>query len=465
MRTDFDAVIIGAGPAGASASILLARAGWSVALIEKQPFPRRKVCGECVAASNLPLLDALGVGDAFDLRAGPPLRQVALMRGARSVVAALPPVAGSARPWGRALGRETLDTLLVGAARTAGVHVFQPWSAQAVDGGPGAWRCTVRPVGAGPGSLELRAPVAIAAHGSWEALPSGRERRRGDRGPADLLAFKANFIGAGLADGLLPVLAFAGGYGGMVVADGGVTTLAACVRRDTLEAWRRALPGVPAGEAVETMLRRACEGVDAALRHARREGPWLAAGPLDPGVRVRDDDRLLRIGNAAGEAHPIIGEGMSMALQSAWLLCAELLAPAPARAAASAAARNAAPAAARAAASARAARCERDPRSPARQRDVARRYARAWRRAFAPRLRLAALFAHAAMRPGPSALLMSLAARCPALLTRGACWGGKVDAACPAAAMAALQSTGADRCDTPPPEPHGAARRSLRKIT
>ena len=449
MRTDFDAVIIGAGPAGASASILLARAGWRVALVEKQPFPRRKVCGECVAASNLPLLDALGVGDAFDLRAGPPLRQVALMRGARSVVAALPPVAGSAHPWGRALGRETLDTLLVGAARTAGAYVFQPWSAQAVDGGPGAWRCTVRPVGAGPGSLELRAPVAIAAHGSWQALPSGRERRRGDRGPADLLAFKANFIGAGLADGLLPVLAFAGGYGGMVVADGGVTTLAACVRRDTLEAWRRALPGVPAGEAVEAMLHRACEGVDAALRHARREGPWLAAGPLDPGVRVRADDRLLRIGNAAGEAHPIIGEGMSMALQSAWLLCAELLAPAGAR--------DVAPA--------RAGWCKGDPRSPARQRDVARRYARAWRRTFVPRLRLAALFAHAAMRPGPSALLISLAARWPALLTQGACWGGKVDAACPAAAMAALQSTGADRFDTPPPEPHGAARRSLRKIT
>ena len=52
MQTRFDALIIGAGPAGSSAAILLATAGWSVALIEKQAFPRRKVCGECVAASN-----------------------------------------------------------------------------------------------------------------------------------------------------------------------------------------------------------------------------------------------------------------------------------------------------------------------------------------------------------------------------------------------------------------------------
>ena len=396
MRTAFDAVIVGAGPAGSSAAILLARAGWSVALIEKQAFPRRKVCGECIAASNLPLLDALGVGEAFAARAGPPLRQVALMRGERSIVAALPAADDVRHPWGRALGRETLDPLLVGAARRAGVHVFQPWSAQAIEGGPGAWRCTVRPVGAGPGALLLRAPVAIDAHGSWEALPAGRARRRGGRGAGELLAFKANFTGVDLDDGLLPVLSFPGGYGGMVVADGGVTTLAACVRRDRLEAWRRARPGMPAGDVVEAMLQRDCGGVRTALERAHREGAWLAAGPLAPGIRLRADDTLLRIGNAAGEAHPIIGEGMSMALQSSWLLCAELLAPAF------------------------------DPRGATRQRALARRYAQAWRHAFAPRLRLAALFAHAAMRPAASALLMPLAVRWPALLTHGARWGGKI---------------------------------------
>ena len=74
MQTDYDAVIVGAGPSGSTAAILLAQAGWSVALIEKQCFPRRKVCGECIAASNLPLLDALGIGDVFASMAGPELR-------------------------------------------------------------------------------------------------------------------------------------------------------------------------------------------------------------------------------------------------------------------------------------------------------------------------------------------------------------------------------------------------------
>jgi len=396
MQSNFDVIIIGAGPAGSSAAIWLARAGWSVALVEKQAFPRRKVCGECIAASNLPLLDALGIGVAFEEAAGPELRRVALMRGESTVTADLPAATHPRYRWGRALGRETLDTLLLARARVAGAHVFQPWSVKTVEGGAGAWCCELRSVDSGA-SVTLRAPVTIAAHGSWEALPSDRPRRRGRRSSAELLAFKANFRNAALEAGLLPVLSFDGGYGGMVLADDGLTTVACCVRRDHLEAWRRASPGSSAGEVVEAMLRRECAGVQRVLLNASREGPWLSAGPLDPGVRLSGSDELLRIGNAAGEAHPIIGEGMSMALQSAWLLCAQLL------------------------------RNERRAELPAKlwQREVSRSYSTQWLHHFAPRLRLASTFAHLAMRPRSATVLTALARRWPALLTLGAQWGGK----------------------------------------
>ena len=237
----------------------------------------------------------------------------------------------------------------------------------------------------------------IAAHGSWEALPSARPTRRLGRSAGDLFAFKANFRDVDLAEGLLPVLSFDGGYGGMVVADGGLATVACCVRRDRLEAWRRTASGERAGDVVEAVLRRECSGVRDALRGARRDGAWLAAGPLDPGVRLRADDALLRIGNAAGEAHPIIGEGISMALQSAALLCTRLLEA------------GAAPAV----------------MDRAAQRRIAARHALEWRRRFEPRLRLAATFAHAAMRPASAAVLVQLARRWPGLLTHGARWGGK----------------------------------------
>src|SRR6185437_8557169 len=191
MPLQYDAIIVGGGPAGATAAIRLARAGWSVALIEGESFPRRKVCGECIAASNLPLLDALGVGERFAALAGPPLRRVALLWGRESISAPLPAAAGSRQPWGRALGREQLDLLLLERARQVGVAVWQPYTAQSLGGSPGAYCCVLRPTrdhgqisagcdsAASPGaaSLSLTAPVAIAANGSWQRLPAARAQQ------------------------------------------------------------------------------------------------------------------------------------------------------------------------------------------------------------------------------------------------------------------------------------------------
>jgi len=319
------------------------------------------------------------------------------MRGDRQVVAELPAASNGKYAWGNALGRETLDTLLLDRARHLGAHILQPWSLQTITGDVGNWHCEVRAQDS-DAILALHAPVMIDAHGSWEALPF--ERRRDSHHTlhrdSDMLAFKANFRHATLEEGLLPVLSFDGGYGGMVVADDAVTTLACCIRRDRLKAYRAAAPGLSAGDAVEAMLKRACKGVRSALQAASREGPWLATGALNLGIRLGANDGLFRVGNAAGEAHPVIGEGMSMAMQSAWLLCTHLLTPA-----------------------------QRDADEIAWQRKIAHRYEAQWRRDFAPRMRLAACFAHLLMRPATASATMALARAWPGMLTLGARLGGK----------------------------------------
>ncbi len=391
-----DALICGAGPAGSTAAILLARAGWSVVIVEKLEFPRRKVCGECIAASNFSLLDALGIQNDVAARAGPPLRRTALMIGEHTLESELPPVTDSVHPWGRALGRETLDQLLLAEARAAGAVVLQPWSVTGLTRTADGYRCKMRRTGSRE-SQEWTASVAIAAHGSSEAGRAGRSS-------SDLLAFKAHFSGADLRPGLLPVLSFTGGYGGMVLADRGLVTLACCIRADRLGLLRRTQREQPAGEVVGDMLRRECAGVAIALEGATRVGAWMACGPLDPGIHLRPEDEIFRIGNAAGEAHPIIGEGMSMAMQSAWLLCAQLLKDTPPPGS----------------------------RDRAWQRGVAVRYAADWRRHFSHRLRIAAVFAHAAMRPRLLAHLLPVL-EATRLLTRGAAWSGKVRCALDAA--------------------------------
>ena len=106
MRT-FDAVVIGGGPGGSTAALLLAQAGWSVAIVERKIFPRRKVCGEYLSATNLPLLDRLGLADEFVARAGPPVRRVALFAGNRTLTGPLPSVVARAGEWGRAWAAST----------------------------------------------------------------------------------------------------------------------------------------------------------------------------------------------------------------------------------------------------------------------------------------------------------------------------------------------------------------------
>src|SRR5688500_8141361 len=58
-----DVVVIGAGPAGSVAAILLARRGWRVTLLEQHRFPRDKVCGECLSALGIDVLTRLGLAD------------------------------------------------------------------------------------------------------------------------------------------------------------------------------------------------------------------------------------------------------------------------------------------------------------------------------------------------------------------------------------------------------------------
>src|SRR5262245_48064015 len=112
MQSRFDAVVLGGGPAGATAALLLARAGWSVALVEKTAFPRRKVCGEFLSATNLPLFCELGLRERFLEAAGPDVRRVAIFAGSETVVSDMPRLGSDIHGWGHALGREHLDTML-----------------------------------------------------------------------------------------------------------------------------------------------------------------------------------------------------------------------------------------------------------------------------------------------------------------------------------------------------------------
>jgi flavin-dependent dehydrogenase len=380
--------------------VLLAKAGWRVAVVEKAIFPRRKVCGEFISETTWPLLRQLGVAGPLLKIAGPRVCRVGIYAAKTIVTAELGSTVGRTQNGGRAVGREQLDTLLLQRATAAGAKVWQPCALSQVVDDDGRYACTIVDKGTRQ-SRVLRSRIIVAAHGSWESGPLPTQDLRRPSRPSDLFGFKARFIGGALAQDLMPLLAFPGGYGGMVNTDGGRVSLSCCIRRDQLEDCRRKWPDVRAGEAVLMHIESSCMGVALALAAATLDGVWLSSGPLRTGIRTFGCDGIFAVGNAAAEAHPIVAEGISIAIQSAALLCEQLIAHPELKSAG--------------AGSARVLKGVRD------------EYARAWRNNFSRRLFVAAAFAHVFMRPVSTRIAATLLEHFPRLLSEGARWTGKAE--------------------------------------
>ena len=228
---------------------------------------------------------------------------------------------------------------------------------------------------------EVATRTVVAACGSWNAKgPFVVPHATTD--PSDLFAFKAHFQGSALPPGLMPLLAFPGGYGGLVHSDAGRTSLSCCIRRDALER-ARVRHGGKAAEAVLAHILQTTKGARLALGHAALEGSFLATGPIHPGIRRLQDDGVYFTGNIAGEAHPVIAEGISMAIQSSGLLAKLLIAG---------------------------------------RGEV---YAREWKLRFAPRIRAASIFAHLAMTGTGRLAGLAVLRAAPGLLDLGARISGK----------------------------------------
>ena len=203
--------------------------------------------------------------------------------------------------------------------------MWQPWKAIELIKDANGYICLAKNKVTGE-KCRFHTKIIIAAHGSWETGTLLAQLSHRPPKSSDLFGFKAHFQDGHLPLELMPLLVFPGGYGGMVQTDGNRISLSCCIRRDKLLEIRRVLPKCSAAEAVLQHLRTSCLGVDNALEGARSDGKWLSVGPIRPGIRSSPATGIFLVGNAAGEAHPIIAEGISIAMQSAWLLC-QLLTP------------------------------------------------------------------------------------------------------------------------------------------
>jgi menaquinone-9 beta-reductase len=314
-----DVLIVGAGPAGAHLALRLARAGWSVTLLDKQTFPRRKPCGEFMSPECLPLLEDVG------------LREETLALGARRVAGMhihgyghaargrYGPV-GRARArfdHGYAVRREALDALAVRRAqRTDGVRLCEGFTLDALllDGAGRVLGARVLDPAREP--QELRAAFTVGADG----LQSRAARQLGVARAIPWLkryALVARY--AAPPDDLAEVHLFPGGYFAAAPIDGGAFTVNLVVGADFLSGG--------GAQGLERDFQRAlllAPALAERLAGAAPLEPLRACGPLGGTTTRQVFDGAALLGDACGFVDPLTGEGLFFAMRGAELLARDL---------------------------------------------------------------------------------------------------------------------------------------------
>jgi menaquinone-9 beta-reductase len=319
-----DVIIVGAGPAGSTAAALLARAGLHVLLADRADFPRDKTCGDGLTPRAVAVLDRLGVLPALQARGYQSISGAVTVAPSGAAFTSRFAEACLGLPqFGMVVPRFELDDLLrqhavdAGAQFLPGLHVTGPVYQ---DGGPLV--TGVRGQLAGQ-EVMLAAPLTILATGA----SIGLLRAFGvlQRIPPGVNAIRGYFTGV---EGLTDRFEFYfdrelnPGYGWIFpLADGranvGVGLFNA--RRDNAAAETAAAN--PRRLLAEFMARHP------RLATARPDGP-IKGYPLRtdfPTCRPSGPGYLL-VGETLGLVHPVTGEGIDLAIESAELAAAAALA-------------------------------------------------------------------------------------------------------------------------------------------
>jgi flavin-dependent dehydrogenase len=286
MTDSFDLIVVGGGPAGTSAAITAARDGWKVLLLERDRFPRHKVCGEFVSAESLELLGWL-LGETSEklLRHSLPLSESRLLLDGHSIRVPISPAAAS-------IARYDLDLALWNAANHFGVTAVQKAAVRKV-GGRGPFRVETN-------AGEYSGRALINASGRWSNLNPAYE---GDKS-ARWMGLKTHCRGE-MEPGV-DLYFFRSGYCGVQPVRGpdGAMLLNVC-----------ALLQPKAANSLDELLQ--CHP---ALASRSRQWSSIFPSPLSTFPLVFREPRslsgtVLNAGDAASFVDPFVGDGISLALK------------------------------------------------------------------------------------------------------------------------------------------------------
>lgn len=295
----YDVLIAGAGPAGSAAAITLARAGRSVLLLDRSPFPRPKVCGCCLNPRALAALAQLRLAHLPAQFHAHQLDRFCLAVNGRT--------AHFRHPLGVALSRERLDLALLQAAQDAGATILTQASARLLPVLPDSPR--------EPRSLLIQHEAnrhAITAARVVDATGLGGRLDDPDH-PARPVVAPHSKLGAGAIAPAIPhgyhphsiyMACAPEGYVGLVALEDGRLDIAAALNP-------RAVPqaGGLAPLAARILSHAGLPPIPEISRLDWKGTPLLTRCAANLAAQS-----LFRVGDSAGYIEPFTGEGMAWAL-------------------------------------------------------------------------------------------------------------------------------------------------------
>ena len=305
----YDVCIVGAGPAGSACAFYLAGRGVKVVLLEKERFPRDKLCGDAVCSPALPHLRRMGVLQEIEAEGLGNWARVGGMVSPRGIAYIGNSTDDTRLPMVIAIRRMVLDEKMARAAARAGAELVEEFPVGTADFSPaeGMWVVHHKRGQTPP----YRAKVLVAADGALSRL--ARALGLVETAPdaicsrAYVDSRTANFHADGVVyypPELVP------GYCSLFREAGGLVSFCCYI--------------IPGGACGVSDLRRMHYGMLRNYGELRAAlGPnasieTMRGAPLRLGGIPRSySDHVLIIGDAAGHIDPLTGEGIHYGIEGA----------------------------------------------------------------------------------------------------------------------------------------------------
>lgn len=293
----YEVIIVGAGLAGLTAALALSRSGVSVALIEKNNFPKHKVCGEYISNEVRDYLESFGL----DLSDADPIQHLRFSTaGGRMLETSLP-------LGGFGISRFTLDHRLWKLCQASGVVCVQEKVEDLQVNIQADQEYPAKVVMAS--GHELRAKVLLATHGKRAALDRQLDRSFIQQ-KSPWVAFKEHYTSSAFPSGSVELHSFQGGYCGLSRTENGSVNLCFLIHQNRLNKGtsRDALLGVLSENPhLKAFLQEATPLFDRPMSIAQ----------ISFGIKESVENHILYAGDSAGLIHPLCGNGMAMAIHAA----------------------------------------------------------------------------------------------------------------------------------------------------